>query len=240
MTFGYAWREASGEHMKQLEKTEYPYERFEQVGAKALTDAELIAIIIRTGTVGEDALALAHRILNLTSGRSTGILALNSIPLEELLKIKGIGKVKAIRLKCVAEICARMQTRSRESTISFQNPATVAGLYMERMRHLETEHVYLLLCDNKNHIIKEVLLSKGTVNASMISPREIFIEALRFHAVHIILIHNHPSGDPNPSSEDVTITQLVLDASYLVQIPLLDHIIIGDNKYVSLKEKGYL
>ena len=217
--------------MSKKENTEFPYERFERVGAQALTDAELIAIIIRTGTVGEDALA---------SGRTTGILALNSIPLEELLQIKGIGKVKAIRLKCVAEICARMQTRRREPFLSFDNPATVAELYMERMRHLETEHVYLLLCDNKNHIMKEILISKGTVNASVISPREIFIEALRFHAVHIVLIHNHPSGDPTPSSADIAITQTILEASQLIQIPLLDHIIIGDNKYESLKEKGYL
>lgn len=226
--------------MNEQTNTEYPYERFERVGAHALTDAELIAIILRTGTVGEDALSLAHRILALTSGRATGILALNSIPLEELLRIKGIGKVKAIRLKCVAEICARMQRRSREDSFSFQDPASIAGLYMERMRHLETEHVYLLLCDNKNHVIKEILLSKGTVNASVISPREIFIEALRFHAVHIVLIHNHPSGDPTPSSQDIDITRTILEASLLIQIPLLDHIIIGDNKYVSLKEKGYL
>ena len=97
-----------------------------------------------------------------------------------------------------------------------------------------------MLCDNKNHVIKEILLSKGTVNASVISPREIFIEALRFHAVHIVLIHNHPSGDPTPSSQDIDITRTILEASLLIQIPLLDHIVIGDNKYVSLKEKGYL
>lgn len=234
------WREVSGVNMNNQQQNEYPYERFERVGAQALTDAELIAILLRTGTVGEDALTLAHRVLNLTSGGSTGILALNSIPLEELLKIKGIGKVKAIRLKCVAEICARMQTRTREATLSFEDPATVAGLYMERLRHLETEHVYLLLCDNKNHIIKEILLSKGTVNASVISPREIFIEALRYHAVHVLLIHNHPSGDPQPSYEDIQITRQILEASHLMQILLLDHIIIGDNTYISLKEKGYL
>ncbi len=226
--------------MNKQNTNEFPYERFERVGAHALTDAELIAIILRTGTVGEDALALAHKVLSLTSGSATGILALNSISLEELLQIKGIGKVKAIRLKCVAEICARMQKRNREHMISFQNPASVAELYMERMRHLETEHVYLLLCDNKNHIIKEILLSKGTVNASMLSPREIFIEALRYHAVHVLLIHNHPSGDPSPSKEDITITQTILESSILIQIPLLDHIIIGDNTYISLKEKGYL
>ena len=133
-----------------------------------------------------------------------------------------------------------MQTRTREATLSFEDPATVAGLYMERLRHLETEHVYLLLCDNKNHIIKEILLSKGTVNASVISPLEIFIEALRYLAVHVLLIHNHPSGDPQPSYEDIQITRQILEASHLMQILLLDHIIIGDNTYISLKEKGYL
>lgn len=226
--------------MKQPDKKEYPYERFEQLGAQALTDAELIAIIIRTGTVGEDAIDLAHRVLSLTNDGEDGILALHSIPLEELLRIKGIGKVKAIRLKCVAEICARMQTKSRRKTLSLNDPATVAGLFMEKMRHLETEHVYLLLCDNKNNLIKEMLLSKGTVNASVLSPREIFIEALRFHAVRIFLIHNHPSGDPTPSRQDIEITHTILEVSRLIQIPLLDHIIIGDNTYISLKEKGYL
>ena len=124
--------------------------------------------------------------------------------------------------------------------LSFDDPATVAGLYMERMRHLETEHVYLLLCDSKNHIIKEILLSKGTVNASVVSPREIFIEALRYHAVSVLLIHNHPSGDPDPSEQDIMVTHKILEASRMIQIPLLDHIIIGDNIYTSLKEKGYL
>lgn len=226
--------------MNKQTKNEFPYERFERVGAQALTDAELIAIILRTGTVGEDALCLAHKVLELQSGNAKGILALHSLPLEELLKIKGIGKVKAIRLKCVAEICARMQFRSRQVMLSFDDPATVAGLYMERMRHLETEHVYLLLCDSKNHIIKEILLSKGTVNASVVSPREIFIEALRYHAVSVLLIHNHPSGDTDPSEQDIMVTHKILEASRMIQIPLLDHIIIGDNIYTSLKEKGYL
>lgn len=226
--------------MTEQNKNEFPYERFERMGAQALTDAELVAVILRTGTVGEDALALAHKILSLQSGGRTGVLALHSLPLEELLKIKGIGKVKAIRLKCVAELCSRMQMRSRQTLLSFEDPQTVAGLYMERMRHLETEHVFLLLCDNKNHILKEILLSKGTVNASVVSPREIFIEALRYHAVSVLLIHNHPSGDPTPSEQDILITHNILEASRLIQIPLLDHIIIGDNIYTSLKEKGYL
>jgi len=225
--------------MKQA-KQEYPYERFETYGAKALTDAELVAIILRTGTVGEDALSLAHKVLSLTAGNRQGILALNSISLEELMKIKGIGKVKAIRLKCVAEICARMQTRYYEQTVCFSNPESVAALYMERMRHLDTEHIYLVLTDTKNRFMKEILISKGTVNSSLLSVREIFVEALRYQAVNILLLHNHPSGDSTPSREDIVITSQILEASRLLNIPLLDHIIIGDNTFTSLKEKGYL
>ena len=222
------------------EKQEFPYERFESMGPQALTDAELIAIILRTGTVGEDALALAHKVLSLKSGSKEGILALNMVPIEELTKIKGIGKVKAIRLKCVAEICARMQMRHHEQTVSFADPASVAAYYMERLRHLETEHIYLILTDNKNRFMKEILISKGTVNMSVLSVREIFIEALRYQAVNILLLHNHPSGDATPSRQDIMMTGQILDASRLLNIPLLDHIIIGDNTFTSLKEKGYL
>ena len=232
--------ESMNRGIMQKDKQEFPYERFEKMGPHSLTDAELIAVILRTGTVGEDALALAHRILALTSGSQNGILALNSIPIEELMKIKGIGKVKAIRLKCVAEICARMQIRSRDKQISFTDPISVASYYMERMRHLETEHIYLILTDTKNRFIKEILLSKGTVNSSVLSTREIFIEALRYHAVHILLLHNHPSGDSTPSRQDIEITKQISEASRLMNIPLLDHIIIGDNTFTSLKEKGYL
>ncbi len=225
--------------MKNQNK-ESPYERFESMGPQALTDDELLAIIIRTGTVGISALELAHKITAMSSGNRSGILALNSVPLEELMQIKGIGKVKAIKLKCVAEICMRMQMRSKEEQLTFDNPAVIAEYYMEKLRHLETEHVYLLLTDTRNRLLKEVLIAKGTVNESAVSTREIFIEALRYHAVHIIVIHNHPSGDPTPSTQDIAMTDILSEASHLMNIPLLDHIIIGDNRYTSLKEKGYL
>ena len=219
---------------------EFPYERFENYGPQALTDAELVAIIIRTGTVGEDALTLARKVLSLDADSGQGILALNSVPLEELMKIKGIGKVKAIRLKCVAEICARMQMRHPKNTVLFADPASVADYYMERLRHLKSEHVYLILTDIKNRFLKEILISKGTINMSLMPVREIFVEALRYQAVHILLLHNHPSGDATPSRQDIEITGQIAQASRLLNIPLLDHIIIGDNTFTSLKEKGYL
>ena len=219
---------------------ELPYERFENYGPQALTDAELVAIIIRTGTVGEDALTLARKVLSLDADSGQGILALNSVPLEELMKIKGIGKVKAIRLKCVAEICARMQMRHPKNAVLFSNPASVADYYMERLRNLKTEHVYLVLTDTKNRFLKEILISKGTINMSLMPVREIFVEALRYQAVHILLLHNHPSGDATPSRQDIEITGQIAQAARLLNIPLLDHIIIGDNTFTSLKEKGYL
>lgn len=219
---------------------EFPYERFENYGPQALTDAELVAIIIRTGTVGEDALTLARKVLSLDADSGQGILALNSVPLEELMKIKGIGKVKAIRLKCVAEICARMQMRHPKNAVLFSNPASVADYYMERLRNLKTEHVYLVLTDTKNRFLKEILISKGTINMSLMPVREIFVEALRYQAVHILLLHNHPSGDATPSRQDIEITGQIAQAARLLNIPLLDHIIIGDNTFTSLKEKGYL
>ena len=234
----------SGEHSRKdrmnTYKQEFPYERFERMGAGALTDAELVAVILRTGTVGEDVMSLAHKVLQLRSGTKEGLLALSAIPLEELTKIKGIGKVKAIRLKCVAEICSRMQMAREESGEYFDTPDKVASYYMERMRHLETEHIYLILTDMKNRRIKEILLAKGTVNSAVLSTREVFIEALRYHAVHIILLHNHPSGDATPSTEDIRVTNQIMEASRLMNILLVDHIIIGDNTFTSLKEKGYL
>ena len=234
----------SGEHRRKEEmntnKQEYPYERFEMVGPHALTDTELIAIILRTGTVGEDVMSLSRKVLNLRSGKKQGLLALGSIPMEELTKIKGIGKVKAIRLKCVAEICSRMQMQKDETGLFFDTPDKVANYYMERLRHLETEHIYLILTDNKNRFIKEILLAKGTVNTAVLSAREIFIEALRYQAVHILLLHNHPSGDATPSLEDIQITHQIMEASRLMNILLVDHIIVGDNTFTSLKEKGYL
>ncbi len=224
---------------KKLDKEELPYEKFEKLGPGALSDAELLAIIIRSGTVGSNSLEVAKKVLKLAGG-DNNISGLYNITLEELEGIKGIGKVKAIRIKCVVEMTRRMTMQTRKVSVCFNNPKTVAAYYMEYMRHLETEQVLLILTDNKNNIIKEIMISKGTVNTSLLSPREIFIEAIRYHAVHILLLHNHPSGDPTPSRKDIEITKIILDSSKLLNIPLVDHIIIGDNKYISLKEQGLL
>lgn len=227
---------------ENLLKEDLPYEKFEQLGPSSLTDSELLAIIIRTGTKSMTAVELGRKIIQLGNdcGQGKGILSLEHLTLQELMAIKGIGKVKAIRLKCVAELSKRISKQSFAATISFQSPATIAGYYMEQLRHLEEEQIILIMTDNKNNLLNDMVISKGTVNMSIISPREIFLSAIKNRAVYILLVHNHPSGDPTPSKADIELTGRIYNAGKLLNIPLVDHVIIGDNTYNSLKELGYL
>lgn len=217
-----------------------PYEKFLTYGPEHLSDAELLAIILRTGTKGEDTVSIARRILELPKGRRKGLLGLHSVSVEQLMAIRGIGEVKAVRVKCVAELSNRLSRAEAEETLQFTRPESVAAYYMERLRNEETEQVILVLMDNKNYLLKDLVISKGTVNASLLSPREIFIAALEHRAVCIMLVHNHPSGDADPSRQDIRITEQVRRASQLLEIPLIDHVIIGDRRFTSFKQQGLL
>lgn len=217
-----------------------PYEKYLKLGAQQLSDAELLAVILRTGTVGEDTVSIANKVLSLPCDRQSGILGLHHISLKELMSIRGIGQVKAIKLKCIAELSSRIAQQTAKKTLQMTDPATVADYYMERLRHFEREKVLLLMTDNRNRLIAEHILSEGTVNASLISPREVFLIALRYGAVYIMLLHNHPAGDPAPGRQDIAVTERIKKAAELIEIPLIDHIIIGDKKYFSFKEMGYL
>lgn len=216
-----------------------PYEKFMAFGPAYLTDAELLAIIIRTGTKGEDALELAKRILSL-GGNRDGLLGLHHLTLNQLLSVHGIGEVKAVRLKCIAELSNRIAETRALQRIQFERPQLVAEYYMEQMRHLEYEKIICIMLDNKVRMISEQTISTGTVNKSILSARDIFMKALEQHAVYIMLLHNHPSGDPTPSGEDVTATKQIRAAGNMLQIPLLDHIVIGDGRYISMVEQGML
>lgn len=225
--------------MRELPVSERPYEKCECFGPEALSDAELLAVILRTGSRGETSLALAGRILS--SCQPEGILGLLHLSLPELTEIKGIGRVKGLELLCIGELSRRIWKRmAREEVPVFRDPASISGFYMEDMRHREQEELHLMMLNAKNALIRDALLFKGTVSMSLASPREIFVEALRYHAVHIILVHNHPSGDPAPSMEDRKLTARIRDAGMLIGISLLDHIIIGDQAYFSFKERGIL
>ena len=214
-----------------------PYEKFLSLGPCSLSEAELLAIILRTGTRNCPALKLAEQILSLSAKSRRGLNLLHHISLKELMEIPGIGEVKAVKIKCIAELATRMSKERAASSLRFNLPDTVAEYYMESMRHQEKEIVLLLLLDNNLNLIEEYMVSIGTVNASLVSAREIFIQALKYRACHLMLLHNHPSGDPNPSNQDILITQKIKKAGELMDIPLIDHIIVGDGCYISLKEE---
>ncbi len=223
--------------MKSIPQEERPCEKCLARGAESLTDAELLAVILRTGSKGESALELSRKILAL-NGEGNGLLGIYHMSISDLIKVRGLGKVKAVQLKCLAELSKRFARAQFSVGISFKDPVSVAEYYMEELRHLEQEVLLLVMLNSKGRLIRDRIISKGTVRAAMISPREIFIEALRNQAVSIILLHNHPSGIPDPSMEDITLTRRVKEAGSMIGIELLDHIIIGDCQAVSLREQG--
>ena len=222
--------------MKSLPKQERPYEKCWRSGAGSLTDAELLSVILRTGSRGEPALELSRRILSLSP--KGGLLGIYHISLQDLIKVRGIGPVKSVQLKCIAELSRRMAKEQAGSALSFTDPQTIAEYYMEDFRHEEQEKLMALLLNNRGGLLGEEIISKGTVNGTMVTPREIFLCALAHHAVSVILVHNHPSGDPTPSREDMLLTNRVKESGELLGIELLDHIIIGDHCYTSMLEQG--
>lgn len=222
------------------EKTdELPYERFLRFGPGSLTEAELLAIIIRTGTKGKSALETAKDVLRLARYPRNGLLGLQELTVEELEGISGIGEVKAVKLKCITELCKRMSRTKKAEGDNFTSSEQVAEYFMEQLRHLETECVVLVCLDAKGQMLCERKLSEGSVNMSLISPREIFLAALEHKAVNILLVHNHPSGDPTPSRADRELTANVREMGERIGIPLLDHVVIGDRCHVSFRGQGW-
>lgn len=224
---------------KELPAEQRPDEKCLKYGPGALSDAELLAVIIRTGTRGTTSVEVAESIL-LKSENGEEILNVHRKSISELMKIKGVGKVKALQIKCIGELSRRIAKANAAKRLCFTSPATIAEYYMEDFRHEGQEQMLLLMLDTKNWLISERIISKGTVKSSLISPREIMIEAVRIEAVSIILLHNHPSGDVTPSRDDVLLTRRVKEAGELIGIHLLDHIVIGDNKYTSFRENGII
>lgn len=218
---------------------ERPYEKCLKYGACSLSNAELLAVLLRTGTKGIGALDLARHILD-SGCEEDEILNIHQMTLDKLKKMKGIGFVKAIQILCLSELAKRLAKASAREGLIFSRPSTIADYYMEDMRHYKQEHMKLLMLNTKSKLVGETTVFKGTVNASLVSPRELFIEALEKDAVSIILLHNHPSGDPCPSENDLLLTKRIKSAGELIGIELLDHIIIGNNCYKSFAEERLL
>lgn len=223
--------------MKEIPSVERPYEKCLKYGAEILTDTELLAIILRSGTKGENALELAKRIIYETS--EGGLIGIHEYTLDELKKIKGIGNVKAVQLLCILELSKRFGKAKHRDKLMFASPDSIANYYMDDLRFEPQENIILVLFNSKGGLIADKVISKGTVSSSVITPRELLVEALKRQAVTFVILHNHPSGDPSPSKEDLLITQRIKDAGRIVGIELLDHIIIGNNCYISLKKEGY-
>ena len=221
--------------MKELPISERPYEKMERYGSKALTNSELLAIIIKTGTKEDTAVGLAQKVLKLNEVAPKEDLSfLQDISIMDYMKIKGIGKVKAIQLLAVCELAKRMNQPINRDKIKINNSKDVAKLLMNELRYEKRERVKLILLNSKNIVLAIKDISYGGTNFAMIEPKEILNEAIKMQAPKMILVHNHPSGDTTPSKADFNITDKIYEAADLLGIQLLDHIIIGDNQFESI------
>lgn len=221
--------------IKELPETERPYEKLELYGEKSLSDAELLAIIIKTGTKNETSVQIAQKILNLNyNPEMCNLNFLKDISIQELMQIKGVGKVKALQVKAICEIAIRMSRPSNYKKIKIKSTDDAAKFIFEEMRFEKREYVKLILLNNKNDILKTVNVASGGSNFVNINMKELIWEALKLKAPRMIVIHNHPSGDPTPSRADIKFTDKLYNAAKIFDIELLDHIVIGSYDYKSV------
>lgn len=223
--------------IKELPELERPYEKLEWYGEKVLSNAELLAIIIKTGTKQETSVQLAQKILNLGDTESEGINFLRNITIEELMQINGIGKVKAIQLKAVGELANRMTRPASVKKIIIKEPFDLAKIIMEELRFENKEIAKIVILNNKNEVIKMKDIAVGGTNFANIAIKDILEEPIKMKAPKIILVHNHPSGDATPSQQDIIFTNHLYDATTLLGIQLLDHLVIGNKTYTSIFSK---
>ncbi len=224
--------------MKELPVSERPYEKAEAEGVEHLSDKELLTVLIRTGTKNERADQVAMRLLSICG--NDGLQALWNLDKEELKALPGIGKIKAIQILCVCELARRLARGKRLYGEKITSSEDVVSYYGAQLQNMQKECLVLLVLDSKNRILSDEIISIGTMNQSIADPREIFLRAVKKNGTSVILLHNHPSGDPTPSREDILTTERISKAGELIGIPLKDHIIIGHDSYISLNAEGYL
>ncbi len=217
-----------------LEASDRPRERLERVGSHALSNAELLAILLRVGQKGENAVQLGHRLLITFNGLS----GIHQADFVDICKVKGVGKAKAAQIKAAIELGNRLRQLSPEERPTIQSPADAAELVRYELGALAQEHLRVILLDTRNKVISIENIYIGSLNSSTVRIGEIFRPAIQRNAASILVVHNHPSGDPTPSPEDVSLTRAIVQAGKLLDIELLDHLVIGLGKYVSLKERG--
>lgn len=222
--------------IKNLAEEERPIEILLKKGEKALTNAQLLAILLNTGTRNKSAIVLASELLS----AQNGIKNLNGLSVEELSKFKGIGRTKACRIIAALELGVRISVEKGLESFRISSSGDAGNIYMEELRYRKKEIFRVIFLNTKNMIIAHRDISEGSLNASIVHPREVFIEAIRKNSNKIIVMHNHPSGDPQPSREDFSITERLVQAGRIIGIEVLDHIIIGDGVYYSFKENAKL
>ncbi|QBK26395.1 RadC family protein [Ureibacillus thermophilus] len=213
-----------------------PRERLIKQGPQSLSNVELIAILLRTGTKQESVLSLANRVLTYFEK----LHELKYATLEEIMSIKGIGQAKAVQLLAAIELGRRLSQKQIDSRFAVRSPKDAASFLMPEMSSLQQEHFVALYLNTKNQVIHKQTIFIGSLNSSIVHPREIFKEAIKRSAASIICAHNHPSGNAAPSPEDIEVTKRLQEAGYIIGIELIDHLIIGDHQYFSLKEQGYI
>lgn len=218
-----------------MQKEDRPRERLVKKGPASLSDSELLAIILRTGSRKENVLNLSQRILNQYNFKQ-----LSMISLTQLMKVHGIKESKAAQISACFEIARRLESHNEEEKPKINSPADVYRLIYPRLREQKKEMFIELCLDTKNQVIKEETISIGSLNANVVHPREVFKMALAESAAHIIVAHNHPSGDPAPSREDIEITRKLVETGSIMGITVLDHVIIGDGRHFSMKEAGHI
>ena len=217
-----------------LHESERPRERLASLGPQALSNAELIAILVRVGVKGENAVTVGQRLLK----KFGGLSGLHRAPFAELKNQHGIGEAKAAQIKAAIELGRRLTLESPEERPTINSPADAAALVTYEMSAFEQEHLRVILLDRRNRVLETVEIYKGSVNSSQVRVGEIFKEAIRKNASALIVIHNHPSGDPTPSPDDVAVTRAIVQAGKMLDVDVLDHMVIGQGKWVSLKERG--
>jgi DNA repair protein RadC len=220
--------------IRDMAASDRPRERLVKVGERALSTTELLAIIFRTGVGGENVVRLSERLL----ARFGNLPGLARASISELQQVKGIGPAKAVEVKAALELGRRLMASAPEERPKITSPADAANLLMSEMSLLEQEHLRLLLLDTRNQVLAMPTIYIGSLNTSVVRVGELFRSAIKENAAAIIVAHNHPSGDPAPSSEDVRVTRQIVEAGQLLDIDVLDHVIIGRQRYVSLKERG--
>lgn len=217
-----------------MDETERPRERLAQVGAEALKTAELLAILLRVGIQGENAVQVGERILQ----ECQGLSGLHRISYDELCQHKGVGPAKAAQIKAAIELGNRLAKLTPDERPTIHGPKDAADLVKYEMSALEQEELWVLNLDTRNHLLDTDKSYRGSLNASMVRVGEVFKGAIRRNAASILVVHNHPSGDPTPSPEDVALTRAIVQAGKLLDIDVLDHLVVGGNRFVSLKERG--